>query len=519
MSEHKNRLILAVAAAAIAVIVLGTVSYTFFPAQQSTNHSTTGSFGLYGVVGAAPVLPSIVISSDGTVNSTDLSRAGNVYTQTCNIQGQNIIVDKDGVVLNGSGFELLNSQVTLSQVSGVTVEDMQFANASSITLNNASHCVITQDYVPEAPDMILEWLYLNYSNSNVISHNNLTMANIQLMFSSNNLLTGNSLSNGTAALDSFGIELEWGTNNTATNNYFKEVLTPVEDEYSGNTISDNNMVDCDQGVRVLGSNSTVFANNMTYADLGYHTEASDWMTGIVIDGSYNSVYKNNVTGYALAGISIDGISEGDAFFENIIACNNYGVLIGPSGAFPVDNNTFYHNDFINNYQSVMISSPDSAETNQGSAYFINSWDNGSQGNYWSDHQQQGSYAIDGHNSDLYPLQAPYMGENISSYPTPFAGQTKFPYGIYDVSPIENDEFFADHQYSVSVDFYTLPPYVTLQLSPNITILNMTVTGLRTCTFYLPMNLPPSTTYNATVTFGENSNNTQSYTWYCFKTPP
>jgi hypothetical protein len=36
MSEHKNKLLLAIVIAAIAVILLGTVSYTFFPAEPKT---------------------------------------------------------------------------------------------------------------------------------------------------------------------------------------------------------------------------------------------------------------------------------------------------------------------------------------------------------------------------------------------------------------------------------------------------------------------------------------------------
>ena len=85
-------------------------------------------------------------------------------------------------------------------------------------------------------------------------------------------------------------------------------------DYNQNVISGNNMVNCDQGVRVLGSGNIVFGNNMTFADLGYHVQASDFMTGIVVDGSNNTVYRNIITGYALAGISVD--SGGNAILSN-----------------------------------------------------------------------------------------------------------------------------------------------------------------------------------------------------------
>ena len=57
------------------------------------------------------------------------------------------------------------------------------------------------------------------------------------------------------------------------------------------------------------------------------------------------------------------------------------ALVGPEGYNAVDNNTIYHNDFINNYQNVLVSSPDSVEINDGSASFVNFWYNGFEGNY------------------------------------------------------------------------------------------------------------------------------------------
>jgi parallel beta-helix repeat protein len=540
MSEHKNKILLAIVIAAISVILLGMVSYTFFPAEPQAQR-TPSNFGVgpVGAVGLPPVLPAITISNDGTVNSTAFNRTGDVYTQTCNIINQTILVQKDNIVIDGSGYAIEGSEIDLRQESNVTVRNMQFTNASSITLNNASDCFITENSVLRTPNAIIEWLYLENSNNNVISANNMTMANIELMFSSNNTLTGNSI---TDAL-SFGITLEWSTDNTVTKNYFENVLTPVEDEYNNNIVCMNNIVNCDQGVRVLGSGNTVFGNNMTFADLGYHQPMSNWMTGIAIDGANNTVYQNIITGYSLAGISIDGgcstilangtripgAGIGNTFFENIIACNNYGVLVGSEGYWAVDNNTIYHNDFIDNNQSASVCSPRSMEYNDGNAFYVNFWDNGVGGNYWSDYSQRYPaaselnntgimsvpYMIDEHNSDLFPLSQPYMKENVSDYSNPYAEQTPFPYAVYQTLPGSGEEVAANNRYSIYVEFNTLPPNATLYLNPTVPIANVTTT-LRTYTFNLAEPLPASTTYTATIVYGEGSN-TQSYTWN-FTTP-
>jgi nitrous oxidase accessory protein NosD len=75
--------------------------------------------------------------------------------------------------------------------------------------------------------------------------------------------------------------------------------------------------------------------------------------------------------------------------------NERGLFLGDS-----DNNTIQHNDFINNTKQA--STVDSQS----------SWDNGAQGNYWSDYRGTDTdgdgigntpYVIDADNNDNYPL--------------------------------------------------------------------------------------------------------------------
>ena len=56
-------------------------------------------------------------------------------------------------------------------------------------------------------------------------------------------------------------------------------------------------------------------------------------------------------------------------------------------------NTFYHNNF-NNTDQVYVDK-------------ANTWDNGAEGNYWSDYNGTGPYEIDDDNQDRYPLINPY----------------------------------------------------------------------------------------------------------------
>lgn len=531
LSEHKNKLLIAITVAVISVILLSTVSYVFFPVDSNSEPA----YLMW--ISKSVHLGTILIANDGNVNSTAFKQTGTLYTQTGDIVNQTILVQKNDISLDGSGHTLENSEIFIQDQSNITISNMRFTDFSipeGIVLNGSSNCLITGNTVLKTPGMIVQWLSLENSCNNVISGNSLDTANIDLMFSSNNTLIGNSIIDVLAE----GIHSSWSQNNTISSNHFDNVLTAVEVDNNGsNAISENNMVNCDQGVRAIGLDNQVFGNNMTFADLGYHQQGADWMTGIVIDGSNNSVYKNIIQGFALAGISVsqgastilnDGRSHpgqgaGNVFFDNIIACNNYGVFVGPEGGL-VDGNQFYHNDFINNNQTVFVCSPASAEANDGKAYYVNQWNSPLEGNYWSDYAQKYPaatelynsttmnmpYQIDDYNFDSHPLMAPYMQEDVSDYSNPYTGQPLFPYVVRQTLLCQTGNIGSNY-YDLYVEFYSpLPPNVTISLNPTIPVANET-TGLRDITFVFAEPLLVPATYSATITYGQESN-LRSYSW-------
>ena len=111
MSEQKNKLIIAITIAAISVILLGTVSFTFFPVEPKS----PSSHPIFGFITArSPHLAVILIASDGTVNSTALNQIGNYYTQTNKIINQTILVQRDNIVIDGSGYAFDGSEIDLN---------------------------------------------------------------------------------------------------------------------------------------------------------------------------------------------------------------------------------------------------------------------------------------------------------------------------------------------------------------------------------------------------------------------
>jgi parallel beta-helix repeat protein len=149
---------------------------------------------------------------------------------------------------------------------------------------------------------------------------------------------------------------------------------------SYNTIVGNNITDC-EGAGIIvrgGSNNTVGNNRVTnnYFEAIIEDESSD--NSII--GNY---FANSTYGY---GLSIERC-QNNIVVSNTFAYNEYGLAVSPPSA----NNRFYHNNFVNNKNQVLLFGD---EANW--AGLLNYWDNGypSGGNYWSDYLTKYSNATE-----------------------------------------------------------------------------------------------------------------------------
>ena len=153
-------------------------------------------------------------------------------------------------------------------------------------------------------------------------------------------------------------------------------------EITGNTITAN----LKDGIRFFGGSfNKVSENNIT----------ENGVSGIAMEGYSNTLSKNKIennyrdigfgSSYSVIfGNDIVSNTESGIFFagsQNIISANDFsgnkwGIFITPQLAASHDN-TFYHNNFLNNGYSAFDNSSSPVEY----------WDNGSGsgGNYWSDY--------------------------------------------------------------------------------------------------------------------------------------
>jgi parallel beta-helix repeat protein len=198
---------------------------------------------------------------------------------------------------------------------------------------------------------------------------------------------------------------------------------------SNNIISKSNITDNYHGIHFTkSSNNTISENRITNANSGIR----------LVSSNYNRIYGNKVTNN-VEGIKIEDACSNNYVVENNVANNWNGVQLIQSSTNTISENNIttnkgrglwlwssfgnqiYHNNIINNTIQADI---------QVSNY-TNSWDNGGEGNYWSDYvgiddNSDGigdtPYVIDENNIDNYPLMGPL---NLDSEAIPLWMQWSF----------------------------------------------------------------------------------------------
>jgi parallel beta-helix repeat protein len=167
------------------------------------------------------------------------------------------------------------------------------------------------------------------------------------------------------------------------------------------TVRDLNLTKVGTGVLMLYTNHSLVENVRTYGN---------YYTGVSLYRSNHNIVRNNViSSNGWRGIIFwHSLAHNNLIHNNKIIDNGWAPGAWGNGGIDfqgaASNNTIYHNNIINN---KIQASTDG---------HMNVWDNGHEGNYWSDYAGIDSdnngigdtpYIIDAHNQDNYPLMEPW----------------------------------------------------------------------------------------------------------------
>ncbi|UCE74711.1 MAG: right-handed parallel beta-helix repeat-containing protein [Methanomassiliicoccales archaeon] len=360
----------------------------------------------------------ITINADGSITPSDapITRQGCTYTLTDNIYGT-ITIQKSRITLDGDGYSVIGAWtgfgVFVEYMAGVTVKNLQveaffygiligYSNGVTIEgsavsncyrgiyLARSYHCTVKGNSVSMCASNGIR-LYSSHSNTveeNTVWYNNY---GIYLRYSNRNTVKGNTISE-----NAFGVYFSPANDNVLKMNLFQENIVAFMSWYStGNRITLNTVVDNEHGLSLCdGSNKNVIHKN-TVIDNDLSITYPWPSSGIYLQVcSGNTIFENTVTSNQF-GFWFWWASD-NIIKENMVSENDLGFRIEEDS----DGNVIHTNNIIDN-------------TVQAEDEGINTWDNGAEGNYWSDymgsdlnHDGVGDTDLPHQGVDSYPLMNP-----------------------------------------------------------------------------------------------------------------
>jgi parallel beta-helix repeat protein len=313
-----------------------------------------------------------------TANAVQLTKSVGIYVGG---GGNNFLKENNVKISRGSGVEIhspnniLRSNMMNDLMSSfdrhnfgiydfdIDVDNSNMVNGKPIYYMNESNLVIDPLTFPSIG-------YLGLTSSENVTVRNLTLKNNGqglLIVNSTGInvenLTLTDNGQGLLIVNSTGINVE---NLTLTGNEVGVELVRTNTSTVKNVKANGPI-----GVSLQYSNDSTIVGNTI---IGY--QLYGWASGIIMNHSHNSTIVGNIIiGYQLGGCGIFvDFSHNSTIFRNDILENLYGIILENSNGSKI-----YQNNFINNPEQIWSSGGSTAE-----------WDNGREGNFWSDYEGEDS---------------------------------------------------------------------------------------------------------------------------------
>jgi len=290
-------------------------------------------------------------------------------------------------------------------VNGLT---LTAANQAAITLAGTQGCTVSNNNL-SGSSIGIQIFSAQYDG---IFNNNINTTNEGIQSNGNGTIIQNNNIKANTGI-SIGGYYQTITGNTINAKESGDYTIACSGQY--NNITQNNLQAAMRGLTITGPNNLFYSNTLTNCwELMVNSDnnviAKNTLTGsrLKIDGSKNTITANTITGTGNA-IYL-GFAKNNTFYANTIKNNAVGVTIG-SDSSHLSGNVFYLNNFIDNERQA---------GKNWAKNTANLWDNGKEGNYWSDRAGKNPYEIKCYYHDLtqgdlelicgkdkHPLTKPY----------------------------------------------------------------------------------------------------------------
>jgi len=315
-----------------------------------------------------------------------------VVNKTISLVGEN----KSNTIIDGGGSgDVILVAADDVNIRGFTIQNTGpvFTTKSDVYIDRSSGSRISDNIIRNS----LYGIYLYYSHENSVLNNTIldNPCGMSLTSATNNVVSDNNfLHNSNGIYLSYSTHNTFSGNNVSLNTVYGFSLSACTD----NVFFSNNVSNNTYGFSLMASANNKFSgNNVLKNEQGFSLSAS----------RVNTFSGNNVSLNTVYGVWL-GTSSDNAFLNNYVVNNQNSFHLTTS-----DSNIIYHNNFINT-QANTTQQPICVESE-------NFWDNGVEGNYWSNHTGSDKnsdgisdtvYIIDEKNKDSYPLMATFAQFNI-----------------------------------------------------------------------------------------------------------
>jgi len=371
------------------------IDTTYFSLDLNTNHGTVSGNTLISRNNKYGVL----FDSNNTVFSNNqFVDSGLIAYKPCvgNVFSGNTINGKTLVYLERESNQIIDgaAQVFLTDCSNMIVKNVYNSVHLRVTITLFG---TSNTWVTDCRGSVI----LKDSHSNTIVNNQLAdtgsmvssrPAAIELSASDNNTIKGNSI----LATESLGISLIGSSYNNLQSNQISStgqagvmIESTAESKPVFNYIHENSITCTENGIylRTGASNNFVYKNSIT-----------DCKNAVMLSSGHENTFVGN----------------------NISRTTQYAVCLAFS-----DDNSFYHNNFVDN--AVRAHEQHEVYPFPNIPYYSerNVWDNGEEGNYWSDYMgvdEDGDgigetpHPVYENFTDRYPLTAPFDINSVTIIP-------------------------------------------------------------------------------------------------------
>jgi len=368
----------------------------------------------------------IYIRADGSIDhpTANITTADNITYNFTDNNYDEIVVERDNIVIDGVGYTLegpgAGIGIDLPDRSNVTITNVWIEDFSTgVYLNNSLQCHIIANSITGNADRGIWLAYSSYNSivGNLVRNNG---KGIQVYdYSDFNTITNNDIS-----LSDIAVDFQRSRNCSISENLITVLMyhgIHIHDWSHFNTITGNNISGPDRGISLHHSSNCSISKNLIIApgvygisvywdsnnnsvSVNHISAAGD--EGIRLSGVRNNTINGNSVSESVTGIHLS-YSDNNNIYENNIRNNDCGIELSGSGSL---NNTICHNNFVNN-------------TSQADSFISNNtWDNGFEGNYWSNYTGADSnldgigdtpHIISANNTDHYPLMGAFHSFNTT----------------------------------------------------------------------------------------------------------